>query len=518
MQTRFPRRCLPSPRLSLLAVALVMVVLAGVPCPAWDCDEAHPTINELAGKHFIMKSQSTLFGTKYQQAPVDFRMVFAGRSYASGKGPLSWSKRETSTEANTLQWLARGGHDADMPEMVMGFRHFYDPVYEPRYLTWLSRKVRVPKAADGMSIDDYFDSFDYRADDWNPRRELVNGNTDRVPLPHLIDPKIDGITWGLSHPQNEHSWEHGLQAYKAAFEDDKAAFGSLTRSQMYGKAFRALGETMHLLGDMTQPSHVRADSHSLYEPLEKTIRATVIHQVVGENWRRADYLPTSDFPNARGLSPEQLMKQTAAWTNAHFFSNDTIHDFALGVFPRNRKRPYPSPSLSKLREQDGTFYATFAGVGEVPLAKNTGGLFAIALAKKAKPDPEKLRLHVLPEMAVDQARVLMPIAIHVCAELIDRFFPTLTMSLALEPEDGRTWRATGTLTHDVASDPAWTKLGAISYTGAGQLVVNGQRQVECNFVRGVMTPVSLDLVKGDKVMLVVTAGARIVRSGSVSAR
>ncbi|HNW34564.1 MAG TPA: hypothetical protein PKM25_06515, partial [Candidatus Ozemobacteraceae bacterium] len=123
---------------------LVLLMFSLFPCAGssgWDCNEAHPAINELAGKLFVIKSQSDSFGDKYKRAPVEFRSLFNGFTFKKG-GMSEKTADKIRIDANFIEWLRRGGHDADIPEIVMGFRHFYDRVYEPRYLTWLIRRIK----------------------------------------------------------------------------------------------------------------------------------------------------------------------------------------------------------------------------------------------------------------------------------------------------------------------------------------------------------------------------------------
>lgn len=484
---------------------------------AWDCKATHPVINELAGKLFVVKSQGNAFGEKYKWAPVEFRSLFDGVTFSKG----FWSEKASKkfdTKGTFIEWLARGGHDADIPELLMGFRHFYDPVYEPRYLTWLSRWVKKPDKSDFKSEEEFRAAYDYRADDFNPNKESGERKRDLGLTPHFMDPKIDGITWVLSHPGNTYSWETGLKAYKAAMENDLTKSGGLSKSQLFGNAFRALGETMHLLADMTQPAHVRADSHSVYEPLEKTLDEKLVRKIIGEEWKKASFAPTRDFQINAGLSPLELMTQTAAFTNKRFFSNDTISDYVMWVFPRNHKRPYPSPQLSELREENGIYSASFQDVGWVPLAKQTGANHSIVLAKKKKdldaPVDEKTakRFNVLPQMTEPQARVLMPVAIFVCAELIDRFFPTLELSLQAEKIEQDRYRLSGSLSHLIAQDKAWQSIGEIRYSGTAYLLVDETQKIACTFVAGKMTPQVMVLRPGSRIRLVVEEGARLMRS------
>jgi hypothetical protein len=104
-------------------------------------------------------------------------------------------------------------------------------------------------------------------------------------------PGIDAKTWGLDHPDNPFSFKQGLIYYKLAMEvaEDRPLQPMLSQSHFklnlnlapvdhadqrrtyLALAYRSLGETMHMLADMTQPAHVRNDSHPLDEPIETRV-------------------------------------------------------------------------------------------------------------------------------------------------------------------------------------------------------------------------------------------------------
>ncbi|EKD82356.1 MAG: hypothetical protein ACD_39C01346G0002 [uncultured bacterium] len=483
---------------------------------AWDCIETHPTINALAFEHFVARFNAGHFKDRFKGMQIDNQAQFSGLTFSKAV------KYEASTEAKTIntvgvfsQWLERGGHDADVPQVRMGFRHFYDPVYEPRYLTWLRRKIIKPDKNKFSNEKELFESYNYRADDWNPNIEFGTVNRKIRLQPKIFRPEIDAITWGMSHEENEHNWQNGKLAYKAAMENDTSTFGSLNRSQMFGKAFRALGETMHLMADMTQPAHTRADSHSLYEPIEGSVNAKMVRKVIGDAHKDPNFRPVPEFDIEPGLSPEELMKSVAAFTNSHFFSNDSVFDFEKWIFPRSNKRPYPSPQLSKLRHEAGIYYSYFETVGWVPLAKETGSRFSKVFNDNDKYGRKNPKFNVMPYFAEKQAQVLIPLAIYNCAELIGAFLPRLSISSSLRKISGNSYELSGSLLHH-ADDPEWQDIGEIRYNGEGYIKVNSQ-WLRCNFIDGQLKPVKLELAPGDIVKLSVRNGAVIVQGEAITA-
>ena len=491
----------------VLIVALMLVASCQV-SNAWDCVEAHPAINELAGKHFAIKAYKGYFGDKYKLSPIDTTLKFSGYTFKKAKMTERGSKKYL-TQTTFIGWLARGGHDADVPSLAMGFRHFYDPIYEPHYLTWMRRWLKKPKKSRFASEAEYFKSLDYIADDWNPNFELGDKKRKLKLQPKLIKPQIDAITWALEHEENDHCFKQGLIAYKVAMENDKEKLGKLSRSQMFGKAFRCLGETMHLVADMAQPAHVRADSHSVHEPVEKTVKGKMIRKIIGEHWKDVDFKPTSDFEFKKNVTPKQLMINLAKFTNKRFFSNDTIFDYEKWIFPRNHKKPYPSPQLSKLKHIKGIYYSYFEDIGWIPLVKETGSLFSMVLRKSDKYGRKRPKFNVVPEMAEAQAKVLIPLAVFNAAEMIDHFMPTMSMKLKVNHKDGNTYSLEGSLIHQIENDPEWQPIGEIKYSGVGFINVNGKSRMKCFFKNGVLTDCEANFDSGDVIRICVRNGGRI---------
>lgn len=488
----------------------ILMAAATLPVCAWDCFEAHPTINRLAFEHFLARLKSGHFKEKFKNFAIDDEVKFSGETFSKAFSFESGAEKKTVNANMTFsEWLARGGRDADMPEVNMGFRHFYDPVYEPHYLTWMRRHLKKPSKKKFSSEEEYFKSLDYRADDWNPNIELGTKDRKFKLQPKILRPQIDAITWAFEHEENQHNWNQGKLAYKAAMENDTSAFGNLTRSQMFGKAFRALGETMHLMADMAQPAHTRADSHSVYEPIEKSVNEELIRKIIGSRHKSAEFKPVPEFEIENGLAPSDLMKKLATFTNKHFFSNDTIFDYEKWVFPRNNKRPYPSPQLSRLKHEAGIYYAWFETVGWVAMAKETGSPFSKVLIDNDKFGRKKPHFNVMPNMAESQAKVLMPLAIYNCAELIKAFLPNLRIEFSARENGPNQYRINGELIHDTSDDEEWQASGEIRYNGPAYLQVNNE-YLKCEIKDGRLVEKITTLKSGDKIRLVVRAGGIIV--------
>ena len=95
-------------------------------------------------------------------------------------------------------------------------------------------------------------------------------------IPWDANPKMDAVSWVLTWNQNQYSFLNGKDYFAIALAGD-------TPDQLpyYGKAWRAVGETMHVMADLCNPAHVRNDGHPWSEPLEAVTNSSVVLQVPG---------------------------------------------------------------------------------------------------------------------------------------------------------------------------------------------------------------------------------------------
>ena len=145
-------------------------------------------------------------------------------------------------------------------------------------------------------------------------------------------------------------------------------------------------------------------------------------------------------------TPAELFRQVALFTNQQFYSADTIYDAAAGVIPANialeptmspaRKAAYASPQFSDLLVQENEV-KTWRGErtvrqlnaplvnDEIPLAQERlSRVWFGPLAARATRRSHAVRPYqVPPSFAYNQARVLIPVAIHACADLMHLFYP-----------------------------------------------------------------------------------------------
>lgn len=427
---------------------------------------------------------------KYKEAPIDTKEMFLGLMTTSSS--LFEKDYKDRLAMNTYAgWIIDGGSSADEPHLYESVRHFYDPTKEGNGPTWLTDQISVHGYIYNLAGNGY------------------------------VSPEIDAKEWGLRHPDNPYSYQKALEYYKKAmsipedktvenfpgnglFRASDVVANSLDeeRSLYLGAAFRALGETMHLLGDMTQPAHVRNDSHPFSEPLEDSLSGTDVANIAQSNSQPDSRIsPIFTTNGAQTALPlEQLFVNIAQHTNRYFYTADTIYDGNENIMPRNGENPYPNPQFSdlvvkeRLLANDMKFrsvYGVFNGV-EVPMASQD--LMEVILNKN-----ETHEFNVLPSFAKPQGAATIPVAIAACADAIDRFFPSLelivetgneTIVLDKKEQEYATIPVAVQLKHHYQRDPDWSQDMEIKYSGPAELVFEKDGKIEyaykINFENGII--------------------------------
>jgi hypothetical protein len=502
-------RLLTTSRRRLMAVTtLIAALLLGLPPLAGWNQVTHRQINFEATKLFFSRAAKE---QKFQWGPVSD----AGRTArllgiaVDGSSATIEDYRLTEERHTMVAWITLGGDWADEPNLYASLRHFYDPlqVNGVAYLT-----------------DQY----------------AIHGNV-------YESPETDAVTWALEDPDNPFCFKAGLIAYKHAMETPEgfqptssftpthfktnleiiAKDAADQRSLDLAHAYRSLGEAMHLIGDMTQPAHVRNDSHPLDEPIEQATFSGQVRQAAANPL--VDPRAQTFLESAGGAlqTPRVLFRRLALFTNHTFYSMDTIYDEDSGTIPNNFQpplnmmHPYPSPQFDELTAHTATIHIgrdtrkvkrLFAKVAgrEVPIAQERLSMQWFDPDHTLMPgDMEELKQRVgrigmgagtysrlgpymIPSaFAREQSAVLLPLAIHAGADLMNLFFPTLELRaeyrdeglqsaiggtaegqrrvIAIEPE----------MVHHRDSDPAWKAYDLkIRYSGPGTLVITRGKTIE----------------------------------------
>lgn len=215
-----------------------------------------------------------------------------------------------------LEWIQHGGFSADEPQLEASFRHFYDPTQPEgeRYLKDL--------------LDDFYVRW------------------------AKTNPKTDHVEWAISHIDNGFNYQTGKDYVRTALE-----IGDKKSSDKYmALAWRAFGQTLHLIADMGIASHVRDDAHPGVgsgavgykwsydsDPYEEIIYAhTVKNGVAMFLTGQVDTKVTSFVHEAK--TTKSIAEFLATYTNENFFSHETIS--GAGVKPIiDPDDPYPLPKL-----------------------------------------------------------------------------------------------------------------------------------------------------------------------------
>ena len=360
-------------RLTLIIIIILGICFQGIyysePVYAWNNVGTHPTINGYAYDSFL--SQWMPNDQYLKQASLDG--TAQGESWDPADGG-SWTIRKDPQirEKSIKDWLIEGGWSADEPELSMSLVHFYDPVRAPHYLT------------------DYINDLPAEIGKW-------------------YNPTTDAYQWAFESTANPFSFINGEQNFQIALASKDS------NDINYGKAWRAVGETMHLISDMTVPAHVRNDAHipyaHLWDPLEYFTYGSDVNSY-----------SSGAFPATPSLNYHadirDLFKQTATWTNQHFLSADTVPQYNLDITP-NGKKAYPSPAVIIDPNQTGYYTTTIDGNDKFPLARaSIAGI-----------------LWKTPSLVVDQTvcsaqrSVLLPTAIKVSAAVMDAFLPRFEVTI-----------------------------------------------------------------------------------------
>lgn len=504
---------------------VLLMLCLSVPLAAYDNDKRdtagagliaggpHRTINELAlGQWLKTCTDSTV---KRYQLLDDYQML--GPTVVAPGMELATTE---DRRGNLRWWVSEGGYDADEPELYASFRHFYDP-----------------RSLDGVPhLTDHLETlnFVYRVFIFGTKTGRVVG----VVLGNDFNPRVNARDWAISGERNNgwddnaYCWNRGRDYLAAAF----AATDAQQKQRLFTQAWRALGETMHLMGDMTCVPHVRNTSHPgkaigykfigntdpnlgylRNDPYELYCTEDVIRRFAGSS---LDPLAKGAVDGAADI--RALFHQVSLYTQEHFFSANTIG----GSFVKNKGKP--NQREIRLRPANGKGSYPFPVLKACDYSDRTGLFSTIINGKRVRMgveswmssmgwgDPEIQGPEVSRACVLDQADILVPVALYANAKLVDWFVPRLELQIAQIDPGAKTLAAT--LTHR----PYGAYTAPLVYTASlGQeyrLWVNGALQphgafaltLAKNAVSGTLPGAALK--KGDKVVLGVGIGGLLVKS------
>lgn len=140
------------------------------------------------------------------------------------------------------------------------------------------------------------------------------------------------VCWAQGDTTDERTWHGVRELYYLALLDRNEA--------IWARTFKGLGQLMHLVADMAYPPHVRDDMHPRGDPYERWAAKE-------DNQGRLNYQPTTaldgtiftravangmvpitalwDQDRYDGSNPSEGLDGLAEYTNAYFFSKDTLN-------------------------------------------------------------------------------------------------------------------------------------------------------------------------------------------------
>ena len=381
----------------VLVIAFVMLACIAFQVSAYTNTNAggHPTINRCAVDYFeeVLLPQDQLLKSTSIRGEESYGLAWDESDGTANMGPRDQISKPRSKLLK--DWIMDGGFSADEPERTMALIHFYDPTNRNQsYLTDTQFLVKVGQLW-------------YGAD--------------------FMNPQISAVSWAFDYDLGSgyfiqsYSWDDGLRYYEAALGDDSR------NNYFYGQAWRSVGETMHLMSDMTVPAHVRNDGHPISEPYEDSVGTWEVTHYKNGKFLELDY--------GHGTLRD-LMIRVATKVNKNFYSADTLPTLWKDELTGKSyfTNFYSQPSLEGLTpDEEGYYYSPVPGVGA--LARETYNPF-----KESSGDIKKLQtVYTIDQKVLNAQRsVLIPTAIRASAEVLDRFLPRFEARLSVEkysPDD-----------------------------------------------------------------------------------
>lgn len=313
---------------------------------------------------------------------------------------------EGSAEMTPQGWIAHGGLAADVPEVPASLRHFYDPTRNAgdRYLTDIANSKLMG------SLQKYA----------------------------LTNPHTDGVEWAIGQPgdrsndaqSHQFTWERGKLWMQMALQEPKVE----KRNEYMAKAWRSLGETLHMIADNGCPPHVRNDAHPSpvlendtwfgdadpYEELVDIIRRDDQETFVSF----ASGAPDADLKNKiKDMKKvRDLAHALAEYTNKNFVTNQTIagidkygNRHKQIIHPENE---YDSPLLQQMTyNEDDYSYNSPSGIKQC-----VDHYYFAKLPVFCNP-------YVDVECVKSQASKLFPNIVEVGSKVIGLFIPKLKVEI-----------------------------------------------------------------------------------------
>lgn len=363
---------------------------------------AHGAINKNAISYF---EQYRIPDDKYLKSSAASLEGQAVYGYAWDRdGPeraiLATSERPDIRKTGRMKaWIIGGGFSADEPEGSTALVHFYDPMAGEgnKHLTDQQMVTNILGLKSTLNQNPGVDARKWAIEDVSLDMDIY--------LYNFIQ---------------EYSFEDAKKNLIEALKSTDIA-DSKTSKNYYGKAWRGIGETMHMMADMTVPAHVRNDGHAVAlgdaDPYECSTNETHVN----------DYAFYSPASLNYKTDLKTLMDTVATFTNNNFFSKDTIPG------QTNSITQYDLPSKEGMTKDKDGFLINSDDAPE--LIRGTVAAAPNPYIQKIIDKNKGPYTTYNPRVLTAQRVVLIPTAIRACAAVIDRFLPRFIASQSISPAD-----------------------------------------------------------------------------------
>lgn len=395
---------------------------------------------------------------------------------------------------NIKEWIIQGGFSADEPEGPMALRHFYDPLRNSGEI-WIT---------DQQFLINFLNKFSSSV---------------------IRNPQIDAKTWAIDYNDRgdegklhneriflaqDYSWYDAKKYFILALAEDESS------NKYYGMAWRSVGETMHMVSDMTLPAHVRNDGHAalgLYFGLidPKTPIFGKMLAVVDPDPIEY-YTDDKDVRNncCRSPSPsilydqpiDSLMKDLALWTNKNFLSKDTIPVPGQRLMA-NGYPVYMSPNITGIVDKEYIWH----NVDRKPtrLVHVTSVLFS-----------NDYNYDIDSAVKNSQNALLIPTAIRASETVLDRFLPRFSATMQIQIDSSNNYMLHGELKFDDKYNE-WLPIlkdKRFKINNGAYVVINGKRINIPKQINGDYTEFTtkIDANPGDTVYLEYDFGGYVIES------